>query len=141
MNLEQKPRKGYALLLEGGDIDELARALSAGMVRNIPSPMSVSKLRGAVKAFSFHWSNGQAAWDVISVTRDLPWGLDGAEFVLFIGRNALSPVGKLWTLSEMRYVAKKLVDHPGYAGSMEGGQRRFHGSVDRLARQFVRMAH
>jgi len=134
MILVQEPRKGYAFLTEGGDIDELARTLTAGMVKHVPSPMQVGKLRGATKAFSFHWSNAQGAWSVITL-RDFPWGLDGAEFILFAGAKATSPVGKSWSLAEMKYVAKKLAPHPGYAGSMEGGQAR--RAMERVARRFM----
>lgn len=123
MELTQDPRKGYVFLTEGGDIDELARALNAGIIRRPPSPMRVAKVKGAVKAFSFHWSNAQAAWDVIPI-RDFPWGLDGAEFILFVGRKAVSPTGKLWSLTEMRYVAKKLANHPGYAFAVRGANLR-----------------
>jgi len=122
MELLQAPRKGYAFLAEGGDIDELSRALNAGMIRHMPSPGNVPKVKGAVKAFSFHWSNAQAEWDVISI-RDFPWGIDGAEFVLFVGRKAVSPTGRPWSLTEMRYVAKKLVNHPGFAFSVRGSLR------------------
>lgn len=117
MNIIQQPQHGYAFLKDGGDIDELARALSAGMVRHVPSPMDVSKVRGAVKAFSFHWSNAQAKWDVV-VWKDFPWHLDGAEFVLFIGKDAMSPLDQLWSLAEMKYVAKKLGQHPGFGFSV-----------------------
>lgn len=77
MDLIQEPRRGFAFLTEGGDIDELARALTAGIIRHMPAPMTVNKVRGAVKAFSFHWSNAQAAWDVVA-WKDFPWGLDWA---------------------------------------------------------------
>lgn len=123
MELLQAPRKGFAFLTEGGDIAELTRALNAGMVRRPPPPMKVAKARGAAKAFSFHWSNAQAEWDVISA-REFPWPLDGAEFILFVGRKAVSPTGKLWSLTEMRYVAKKLANHPGFAFSVRGSLRK-----------------
>lgn len=115
IDLQVQPNKGYALLIGGGAVRDLTAYLNKTMVRHVPSPQKVGKVRGALKAFSFHWSNAQNAWDVISVSRDLPWGLDGAEFILFIGPKALSPVGKLWTLAEMRYVAKGLNPHPGAA--------------------------
>lgn len=134
MELVQEPRRGYAFLTEGGEIEELARALSAGIVRHMPGPMSVNKVRGAVKAFSFHWSNAQRAWDVVA-WRDFPWSLDGAEFILFLGRNALSPLGKPWSLAEMRYVAKKLAQHPGFASSMESGPARW--AVERVAARWA----
>ena len=83
-------------------------------------PSSVPKLRGATGAFSFHWSNAQDKWDVIRV-REFPWNTDGAEFVLFVGPESLSPLGKVWTLTEMEYVAKGLTRHPG---SGAGGELR-----------------
>ena len=122
MDIQFEPRRGYAFLQSGGDVNDLARALSNGLVRHMPPPMPVAKVRGAAKAFSFHWSNAQNAWDVIPV-KDFPWGLDGAEFILFTGRKALSPLGKSWSLAEMRYVAKKLAAHPGAAVSMESMRR------------------
>lgn len=117
MNITQNPQRGYAFLQSGGDIDELARALTTGMVRHVPSPMDVPRIKGAVKAFSFHWSNAQARWDVV-IWKDFPWGLDGAEFILFIGKDALSPLDQLWSLAEMKYVAKKLGQHPGFGFSV-----------------------
>jgi len=134
MNLIQEPRKGYAFLLEGGTIDGVAHGLGAGIVKHVPSPMVVPKVRGAGKAFSFHWSNASAAWDVI-VWKDFPAHLDGAEFILFTGRTALSPLDKPWSLAEMRYVATRLPPHPGYASSYEGGQAR--RAAEQVALRFV----
>ena len=113
LEMEVNTRKGYALIRGGGNIREITEALNKTMVRNVPPPQNVSKIPGARKAFSFHWSNAQNKWDVISVAKSLPWGLDGAEFVVFVGKDAFSPVDKLWTLSEMRYVAHGLMAHPG----------------------------
>lgn len=138
ISLTVDPAHGLALINEGGNIADLVRELNAQMVRRMPRPQQVQRLRGAAKAFSFHWSNGQAAWDVIALKgSDMPWGLDGAEFVVFVGAKAFSPVGKLWTLTEMQYVAKQLNPHPGYASSFESGQRRIHAAVARIASRYL----
>ena len=48
-------------------------------------------------------------------------------------------MGKTWTLSEMRYVAKKLKPHPGYASSPESATAparyadEFKAAVKKLA--------
>lgn len=122
MPIEYHPRAGYVLLRGSGSIREVAQALGRYLARQVPEPVNVSRVRGFPKAFSFHWSNAQRAWDVIPV-REFPWALDGAEVIVFVGPDALSPLGKLWTLPEMRYVAKLLPDHPGYARSVESGGR------------------
>jgi len=140
MELLQNPTHGYAFLMEGGDIDELARTLNGGMVRHVPAPTQVPKAKGAVKAFSFHWSNAQAAWDVIHV-REYPEWLDGAGFVLFVGRNAMSPTGNLWSQAEMKYVAKKLAHHPGYASSPESAWPRRAASEQVIRGSLIRLAY
>lgn len=126
MNIIHEPRKGYSFLTDGGDIDELAHELNRVMIPHIPQPMDVPRVRGAVKAFWFSWSNGQAAWDAVA-WKDFPWHLDGAGFFVFIGKNALSPLKKLWSATEMNYVARKLTNHPGYGSSPESasGRRRW----------------
>lgn len=137
LQIQVEPNKGYALILEGGMIADLVRELNTQMVRRMPRPQQVQRLRGATKAFSFHWSNAQAAWDVMTLKgSDLPWGLDGAEFIVFVGPKALSPVGKLWTLTEMQYVAKQLNPHPGYASSFESGRRGLR-AVERVAMRYL----
>ena len=122
-------RKGYALIHGGGNIREITEEINRTMTRNVPNPQQVGKVRGAKKAFSFHWSNAQNKWDVISV-RDFPWGIDGAEFIVFVGKDAKSPVDKPWTLSEMRYVAKGLMNHPGASFAVRG-------AFDRLASEVI----
>lgn len=124
MNLVQHHRLGFAFLFDGGDIDGLAKTLGMGIVKHIPGDIEVPRARGSVRAFSFHWSNAQKAWDVV-IWKDFPQHLDGAEFILFMGKDALSPVGKPWSLAEMLYVAKKLPHHPGFASSMEGMQPHY----------------
>lgn len=117
-----EPRKGWLSIDSGGDIAKLAQTLNLEMIRRVPPPQRVGKIPGAKKAFSFHWSNAQGKWDVIAV-RDFPWDIDGAEFFVFVGAKATSPTGKLWTLTEMQYVAQKLNKHPGYASSPESTRR------------------
>ena len=104
-------------------IDELTRALNADILRLRASTRNILRPRGAVKGFSFHWSNAQAAWDVIPVTRDMGRMVDGAEFYLWCMPGAVSNLGKPWRLSEMEHVASKLRHHPGYASSFDGGRR------------------
>ena len=114
---------GYVTLHGTGSIHDVTVALAQSVIRRLPGPKAVPKIRGALKAFSFHWSNAQRSWDVIGV-REFPWDIDGAEFIVFVGADALSPLGKVWTLTEMKYVAKALPDHPGFANSPESGDRR-----------------
>jgi hypothetical protein len=119
---------GYATLHGDGDIQDVIDALKQSVMRRIPAPNNVPKIRGALKAFSFHWSNAQNAWDVIAV-RDFPWGIDGAEFILFVGSDALSPLGKVWTLTEMKYVAKGLPRHPNAPSATSWGLRSANRGV------------
>jgi len=130
MNIVHEPRKGYSFIVEGGDIDELAQELNRSMLPHIPQPMEVPKVRGAVKAFWFSWSNGQAAWDAVA-WKDFPWHLDGSGFFVFLGKNALSPLKKLWSATEMNYVARKLTNHPGYYGSPESSSPKRRWAVTR----------
>jgi len=113
---------GYAMLHGTGNTQDVTAALKQSVMRRIPEPGNVPKVRGAVKAFSFHWSNVQNAWDVI-IIRDFPWGIDGAEFILFVGPDALSPLGEVWTLTEMKYVAKGLPRHHSAPPPTRGGPR------------------
>lgn len=106
------------------------RSLSKEFARHLRTllvPATVTKPRGT-RGFSFHWSNAQAAWDVVPWA-DPSWHTDGAEFLVYFTNDALSPVGKKWTLKEMEYVAKMLPPHPGYAHS-------FEGMTHRVARRF-----
>ncbi len=121
--------KGWCAIKSGGDVASLTQALNDWVLRGVPSPQEVSKVKGATKGFSFHWSNAQGKWHVITVP-SFPWGIDGAEFILFVGRNARSPLGKAWSLTEMRYVAKNLRNHPGYAFSVRA-------SINRVALSFL----
>lgn len=130
LNLTSNIRQGYVFVNSGGTIDDLVQELNRQVIPRIPNPQQVGKPRGAAKGFSFHWSNGQGAWSVIAV-RDYPWGLDGAEFFVFTGPKAASPVGKSWSLAEMKYVAKKLRPHPGYANSPESAFRTLTARVSR----------
>lgn len=130
LKLTIDPRFGTATVSGTGDIQQLAKALTRFLLpklggvgtRNIPKPP------GKMKVFNFHWSNAQAAWDVIVAPSDMSF-TDGSEFVLFCPLTSLSPLGKPWSLVEMRYVAKLLGNHPGYASSMESGQRRASDKV------------
>jgi len=125
LKLSINPNLGTATVSGTGDADQLAKALTRFLLpklggvgtRNIPKPP------GKMKVFNFHWSNAQAAWDVIVAPSDMSF-TDGSEFVLFCPLTSLSPLERPWSLVEMRYVAKKLGDHPGFASSMESGQRR-----------------
>lgn len=99
-----------------GDITTLARSLG-GKLSVLVNASTAHRPRGT-KGFSFHWSNAQAKWDVIPAN-DGTWPLDGAEFVLYVRADALSPLDKPWSMKEMQYVAKGLPHHPGYAASLE----------------------
>lgn len=119
------PRKGTCVLGGTGTVQEVTRGLNRFMLRRLlgVGGRVVQKPKGKVKGFDFHWSNAQAAWDVIMV-QSASWDVDGATFVVWCPPDALSPLGKMWTRTEMQYVAKDLDPHPGYGSSMEGGQRR-----------------
>lgn len=112
--LDIDKRFGTATVSGTGSVRELAKLLSRHIVhltgagaRAVPRP------RGKLKAFSFHWSNAQSEWDVILATTDMLPHTDGSEFILFCPLTSLSPLGKPWSLVEMRYVAKYLAGHPG----------------------------
>lgn len=126
-------RKGWFAIVRGGDVRELIQALNETVVRRVPPPGEVPKIRGAIRAFSFHWSNGQGKWDVITV-REFPHGIDGAEFVVFVGRHGLSPLGKPWTLGHMKEVAQRLNKHPGYASSPDSARRVTTVTPEMIAR-------
>jgi len=103
-----------------GSITNIARELG----RKLPVLVNSTTARRpkGTKGFSFHWSNAQAKWDVIPAN-DGTWPLDGAEFVLYVRADALSPLDKPWSMKEMRYVAKSLPEHPGYGSSMRMAAR------------------
>ena len=130
--LVSTPDESPSGIIAEGTIRGLAREFSRHY-RGLLHPGSVSRPKGVKRGFSFHWSNAQAAWDVI-VLSDQTTGLDGAEFLVYFRPDALSPVGKPWSLKEMQYVASILPPHPGYAFSMEGGMGR---SAARVAARFV----
>ena len=125
MNLSLTVIPGSALLApspEGfeGNLTNLARSLGRklGVLVNASS---ATKPRGT-KGFSFHWSNAQAKWDVIPAN-DATWGLDGAEFILYVRADSLSALDKPWSMKEMQYVAKALPPHPGFGSSMRMSAR------------------
>ena len=126
---------GFVFLRQGGSIENLAHGLNA-ITRRMPGPQQVARVTGSVKAFNFYWSNAQAKWGVITAPlAEFPWGLDGSEFILFLGKGAFSPLGRVWTLPEMKYVAQKLGPHSGFASSYEylSGQRPRVASLATLA--------
>lgn len=101
-------------------IHGLTHALGKQLI-TLVNASTATKPKGT-KGFSFHWSNAQAKWDVISAN-DATWGLDGAEFILYVRADALSPLNKPWSLKEMEYVAVTLPAHPGFSSSMRMAQR------------------
>jgi hypothetical protein len=125
-DLYSEPVHGWAMVEDSSaaSTTELAREISHNMVLRLHgTPAVVHWQKGAVRAFSFHWSNGSAAWSVIRLPKaEFPMSQDGADFILFLSPTALSPLGSLWTIIEMKYVAKALRQHPGFAGSPEGGR-------------------
>lgn len=112
-----------------GNIPSLARFLG----QKLPVLVNASSARRprGTKGFSFHWSNAQGKWDVIPAN-DGTWGLDGAEFLLYVRADALSPLDKPWSMKEMQYVAKELPPHPGYASSTESWSRVARRVVSRF---------
>ncbi len=107
------PQQQAFRLVAGGDTvetltEKLGKALTGRMSYGVKTVM---KAPGTVKAFNFSWSNGQARWHVMPL-RDFPYEQDGSEFTLLIGKDALSPLGRPWSLIEMQYVAKHLRAHP-----------------------------
>ena len=113
------------LVLRGvADLNQIAPRNNRVLPRISLEPASIPKPKTAGKAYNFHWSNAQAAWDVIPV-RDYPTTTDGSEFVLFIPKGVHNPVYEgPWTLRDMQVVARNLNPHPGYYGSMESSRRR-----------------
>ena len=103
-----------------GDFTGLATAF-ARHFRTLLIPANVVKPKGT-RGFSFHWSNAFATWDA-KPWNDAMWHTDGAEFLVYFTRNALSPSGGPWSKRDMEMVARKLPEHPGYASSPESSQR------------------
>jgi hypothetical protein len=113
------------------DIPSMARELGKHL-RYLVVPTNVPKPKGT-KGFSFHWSNAQRAWDVIPAN-DPTWRTDGAEFLVYFTKSALSPLKKPWSLKEMEYVAMSLPEHPGFAQSFEASRV---ASVARVAAKYL----
>ena len=118
-------------LLEGTcdmEVDGEINAIATRLGRQLPVLVRGSHVTKpkATRGFSFHWSNAQAKWDVISAN-DPTWNLDGAEFVVYFKVGVLSPLGKPWTLKEMQYVAQRLPPHPGFSRAVMASRvvRRF----------------
>lgn len=114
------------LVLRGvADLNQIAPMINRVLPRISLEPASIPKPKTAGKAYNFHWSNAQAAWDVIPV-RDYPTTTDGSEFVLFIPKGVHNPVYEgPWTLRDMQVVARNLNPHPAYSYSMESSRGRF----------------
>ena len=109
-------RDGVFLLDGQGEIRDVVVQLNRLVLRMGSGPRSgIKNSTSRMRSFNFHWSNAQAKWDVM-----LNFGpdIDGSEFVLYAPTTSLSPLGKPWSLVEMRYVAKGLVEHPGYGFSV-----------------------
>ncbi len=113
------------------DIPSITRELGEHL-SYLVIPSNVPKPKGS-RGFSFHWSNAQRAWDVIAAN-DPTWRTDGAEFLVYFTKGALSPVGKPWSLREMEYVAMSLPEHPGFSSSVESGRR---ASVNRVVARYT----
>lgn len=116
------PQEDGAIVLADAKIPSLAREIGRHL-RTLVVPTTVTRPKGKMIGFSFHWSNAQAKWSVIR-WNEPSWHTDGAEFLVYATRDALSPLGRPWSLKEMEYVAAALHPHPGYAFSMEGSARR-----------------
>jgi hypothetical protein len=116
LDIVTSPLRGSAFLQYSRitPLMDVARELNTWFIQKLRGyDGPVMKPKGAVRAFSFQWSNAQQAWDVILVRPgEFPRTQDLAEFTLFLGPEALSPLGKLWSLVEMKYVAKALKPLP-----------------------------
>lgn len=101
------------LVLRGvADLNDIASLINRVLPRISLDPTSIPKPKSAGKAYSFHWSNAQAKWDVIPV-RAYPTSTDGSEFMLFIPKGVMNPVYEgPWTLRDMQVVARRLNPHP-----------------------------
>jgi len=118
------------VVVEG--LHDVPRALGRRL-STLVSASTATKPRGT-RGFSFHWSNAQAKWDVISAN-DPTWALDGAEFILYVHPTALSPLNKSWTLKEMQYIAASLPPHPGFSRAVMAARvaaRFIAASPDRM---------
>jgi hypothetical protein len=126
LHLEVNPRLGSCVLRGNGEMREVAQVLTRFMLPKLlgVGSRAIPKPPGKYRGFDFHWSNAQAAWDVITATPNMD--VDGATFVLWcpLDGSSLSPVGRPWSLKEMQYVAKYLGSHPGYANSYESSRSR-----------------
>lgn len=112
------------VLLGTAELNQIAPMINRVLPHISLEPTSVPKPKLPVKAYHFHWSNAQAAWDVIPV-REYPVMTDGAEFVLFMPKGVLNPVYEApWSLRDMVVVARQLDPHPGYSRSAEFFSRR-----------------
>lgn len=124
--LEVNPRIGSGILRGNGELREVAQVLTRFMLPKLlgVGSRAIPKPSGKYRGFDFHWSNAQAAWDVITATPNMD--VDGATFVLWcpLDGSSLSPLKRPWSLKEMQYVAKYLGAHPGYAGSYEASNPR-----------------
>lgn len=125
------PNQQTILLTGAGDtIDTLTRRINLGIARMLSYGVkTVIKPRGAVRAFNFAWSNAQGRWHVMAL-RDFPYQQDANEFTLFLGKDALSPLGKPWSLVEMQYIAKHIDRHP--LDSRESLVRRVADQIERM---------
>jgi len=114
------------LILRGvAELNQIAPMINRVLPRISLEPASIPKPKEPGKAYHFHWSNAQEAWDVIPV-REYPASTDGSEFVLFIPKGVMNPVYEApWSLRDMQVVARKLSPHPAFSNSLEFSRRRF----------------
>lgn len=109
-------RDGVFVLDGQGEIRDIVTQLNRLLPRMTSMPRSgIKNSTKSVKSFNFHWSNAQGKWDVVMNFGPV---IDGSEFVLYAPTTSLSPLGKPWSLVEMKYVAKNLTEHPGYGFSV-----------------------
>lgn len=109
-------RDGVFALDGQGEIRDIVAQLNRLLPRLSSMPRSgIKNSTKSVKSFNFHWSNAQGKWDVVM---NFNSDIDGSEFVLYAPTTSLSPLGKPWSLMEMKYVAKNLTEHPGYGFSV-----------------------
>lgn len=120
------------IIVVDGDLHSLAKVL-ARHFQGLLRPVTVRKPRG-MRGYSFHWSNAQATWDVIGAN-DPTWMTDGAEFLVYFSPGMMGLAQRLWTIKDMQNMAKMLPPHPGYASSVEGGERGV--SASRVAARYL----
>jgi hypothetical protein len=101
---------------------DLSRVLGAHLRGLLPAANVTHPNPRKFRGWSFHWSNAFGSWDAKS-WQDPSWHTDGAEFILYMAKDATSPSGRPWSLKDMEMVAIRLPEHPGFRASPESAGR------------------